>query len=1487
MDRDKFLAQGQEFGLSGLELRQYVDDCVREARDEARDERAAARQAQIDVRQAEVEVRQADVEARELEVNLVAQQIRLEELRKENKTGPTPKPVSKPNIPPLPVFQDGKDDIDSYLSRFERYASCVGWDKADWALAVSALLSGKALDIISRLTTGQANDYDVVKSSLLKGFDLTEEGYRLKFRQSKLRQGESFVQYASRIETHLCRWIELSPYDNDLDGLKSLMIQEQVFDICGKDLLVFIKERQPKSLTEVLTLADQYRDAHSDPRVRRMRDKPSYSGAQQSSTHTNSNSSINRPNTPKGSVPNTGNQSQSRMSIKCFKCAKLGHTSWNCPDNRSRKEKGASLSEGRSQAGQPEDGEGAGPAEPPHMEPSEMTDPQEQKGMCLIVEENLTDDGAAVKLASGGTLPVLSAAACGTCGDTMPVCHGIVNGKPVDVLRDTGCSTVVVRRNLVLEEQLIGEERICVLIDGTARRFQVAIIDVDTPYLKGKIEALCMSSPVYDLILGNVTGVREPTDPDLKWEPSHQANAVETRGQKKQAARKRPPLLVPEPLEAIVSVDDLIQAQRQDEMLKSLRKLADEGDERTTKQGKSSSFVYKKAILYRRFHDATPGSDVVMQVVVPLKFRNQVLKLAHESILGGHLGNKKTGEKILMHFFWPGMHADVVRYCRSCGQCQRMSPKGKVSKVPLGSTPLIDEPFRRIAMDIVGPIEPATSKGNRFILTVVDYATRYPEAVALRRIDTQTVAEALVDIYSRVGIPREVLTDRGGQFTSDLMREVSRLLSIRQMTTTPYHPACNGLVERFNGTLKSMLRKMCEERPKDWDRYINPLLFAYREAVQESTGFSPFELLFGRVVRGPLAILHELWTGEVDEPDTKTTYQYVLDLKDRLEATCQVAQENLGKSAEKYRRQYNRKAKDRKFEVGDEVLLLLPSDTNKLLMHWQGPFKVVQKVGHLDYKINMNGKVKTFHANLLKKFFRRNDNDDESEVAGVSVVDDGMMEEDDDEDGNHPTSQRELLHLPTLSPTESLDDVKLGPQLDQGQRETITSLLQEYQEILTDMPGLTNLGKHDIKLRDKEPIKSRPYPLPHALRGEVTKEVQKMIDLGIVEPSSSPYASPVVIVKKKDGSNRFCCDYRKLNQVTVTDAEPIPDQEEIFAKLARDQYLTKIDLSKGYWQVPLTDNAKELTAFVTSDGLFHFKNMPFGLVNAPASFSRIMRDLLRGLDNVDNFIDDILIHTATFEEHLVTLREVLERLKKANLTARPTKCIVGCKSVEFLGHNVGQGQLRPVQDKITAVKEAPRPKTKKQLRSFLGLVGYYRRFIPNFAAIAAPLTDRTKKGEPTLIRWGDTEEKAFNTLKQKLEKEPILHLPDLTTPFILRTDASDVGLGAILLQEEDGKKFPIAYASRKLLPREQRYSIMERECLAVVWGTQKFEPYLFGKHFQLETDHQPLTCIARSKVANARILRWALALQPYRFTIIAIKGSENVGADYLSRIPET
>ena len=208
--------------------------------------------------------------------------------------------------------------------------------------------------------------------------------------------------------------------------------------------------------------------------------------------------------------------------------------------------------------------------------------------------------------------------------------------------------------------------------------------------------------------------------------------------------------------------------------------------------------------------------------------------------MSGHLATRRTISRVLSEFHWPGIQADVKRFCQSCDVCQKTVPKGKVTKVPLQQMPFIDEPFRRVAVDLIGPLHPPTDKGNRYILTLVDYATRYPEAETLPNIETERVAEALVGIFSRVGVPREMLTDMGSQFTSLLMKELSRLISMKQLTTTPYYPMCNGLVEKFNGTLKQIIKRVCTDRPRDWDKYLSAALFAYREVPQGSLGFSPF-----------------------------------------------------------------------------------------------------------------------------------------------------------------------------------------------------------------------------------------------------------------------------------------------------------------------------------------------------------------------------------------------------------------------------------------------------------------------------------------------------------------------------------------------------------------------------------------------------------------------------------------------------------------------
>ena len=280
-----------------------------------------------------------------------------------------------------------------------------------------------------------------------------------------------------------------------------------------------------------------------------------------------------------------------------------------------------------------------------------------------------------------------------------------------------------------------------------------------------------------------------------------------------------------------------------------------------------------------------------------------------------------------------------------------------------------------------------------------------------------------------------------------------------------------------------------------------------------------------------------------------------------------------------------------------------------------------------------------------------------------------------------------------------------------------------------------------------------------------------------------------------------------------------------------------------------------------------------------------MRRVLQGLKKTDNFIDDILIHSQTWDEHISSIRSLLERLRAVGLTAKPSKCEVGCQSLQFLGHVIGKGMLQPQCNKITQIRDAKPPCTKKELRSFLGFVGYYRRFIPNFAALASPLTDLTKAKLPNRIEWGDSQEESFKTLKAHLASSPILQLPNCDKPFCLRTDASNAGIGAVLLQDKDetGDKFPVSYASRKLLPREKSYATVEKEALAIVWGIQKYEPYLYGREFVLQTDHQALTYLHRAKQTNARIMRWALTLQPYRFRVESIKSSQNVGADFLSR----
>lgn len=475
--------------------------------------------------------------------------------------------------------------------------------------------------------------------------------------------------------------------------------------------------------------------------------------------------------------------------------------------------------------------------------------------------------------------------------------------------------------------------------------------------------------------------------------------------------------------------------------------------------------------------------------------------------------------------------------------------------------------------------------------------------------------------------------------------------------------------------------------------------------------------------------------------------------------------------------------------------------------------------------------------------------------------------------------------MPTPATNATTSSPTVHPDLTAEQRKEVGDLLREFSDRLDERPGLTDQGVHRIELKDDRPVRSKPYPTPYGKREVIREEVQKMREMGLVLPSQSPFASPVVLVSKKDGTHRFCVDYRKLNNATRFDAEPVPDQEHMFTLLRGARYLSKLDLSKGYWQVPVAPKDKEKTAFVTHDGLFEWNVMPFGLINSGATFSRLMRKVLSGLEHTFNYIDDIIVATRTWDAHVSALKQLFERLRQFGLTAKPSKCTFGAPTIDFLGHQVGRDTLRTEDEKVDKILQSTRPRTQSEMRSFLGLVAYYARFVPGFAAMTTPLRNSLKKGCPRNITWNDEKERAFAELKKKISNAPILHLPDLEQELVLQTDASTQGLGAVLLQDTDQGLLPIAYASRALRGPETRYSTCELECLAIVWATKKFEKYLYGTPFTLQTDHQPLTFLFSAELENPRLARWALLLQRFQFRIEAIPGTENAGADYLSRCP--
>ncbi|GFV39171.1 retrovirus-related Pol polyprotein from transposon 297 [Trichonephila clavipes] len=633
---------------------------------------------------------------------------------------------------------------------------------------------------------------------------------------------------------------------------------------------------------------------------------------------------------------------------------------------------------------------------------------------------------------------------------------------------------------------------------------------------------------------------------------------------------------------------------------------------------------------------------------------------------------------------------------------------------------------------------------------------------------------------------------------------------------------------------KELLVKNREDKldaGSEWDKHLPSILLALRTVSHESTGYTPSELVYGKNLRTPETLVMEHWMEPEEEGDLVT--EYMFKLINRLKRCQEVAINKMEEMQVKRKTWYDKNAVKREFKDGDLVLVLATSRANKLAVQWIGPGTILNKISETNYLVEIPGRRETsqiYHINMLKPYYKR------PEHVNVII---------NDETKNSLADQElEIPYLENNSLIYDFEDViqasELNKHLQDKQMDRLRELLNKYSKCFSNNPGLTNLVEHEIQLVSDQPVRTKPYRMSHRQNEILKNEINRMLKLGIIEVGESDYMSPMILVEVAGKEPRPCIDYRKLNGIIRTEYFPLPNIEERVEKVSAAKFITVFDLSKGYWQIPLSKTAQRYAAFCTSFGTYRPLRMSFGLKNAPYFFSKLMAELLNGLEDfVVPYLDDIAIFSDTWESHIKHMETVLQRIKRAKLTIKPSKCIAG----------------------------------------------YYQKYINLFSVIAAPLTDalkgRAKKGE---IKWTTECENAFRELKGKLIDKPVLYAPNFEREFIVQTDASNAGMGAVLTQlTEQGEEHPILYLSKKFSEVEKRYCTTEKEGASIVFAIKTLHYYLDGNSFLVMTDHNPLVWLNRNVSSNPRLMRWALALQPYNFRIVHRSGKSHKNADSLSR----
>lgn len=491
------------------------------------------------------------------------------------------------------------------------------------------------------------------------------------------------------------------------------------------------------------------------------------------------------------------------------------------------------------------------------------------------------------------------------------------------------------------------------------------------------------------------------------------------------------------------------------------------------------------------------------------------------------------------------------------------------------------------------------------------------------------------------------------------------------------------------------------------------------------------------------------------------------------------------------------------------------------------------------------------------------------------------------------TESFETNDLPVDLPIDSKNficSIMSESDLSSSQKAALDSVVKKFAEISsssTSKLGCTTLVEHKIELTETEPFKQRNFTMSPYMQRHLNSEIDKMLELGVIRPSKSPYSSNVILVKKASGEFRLCFDGRRLNSITKKDSYPLPNLTQTLDKVRDAHFLSAIDLKHAFWQVKLTPDSSEKTAFsVVGKGHFEFTRMPFGLCNSAQQLQRLIDRLFDPSieQHVFTYLDDLIVVNKTFEEHIQTLSRVFDSLKDANLTVNVAKCKFCKSSLSFLGYIVDKHGLHTNPDKIKAIVDYPKPRNTTEVKRFLGMTSWYRRFIQDFSELSAPITELIKGRQKRQgIVWTDNANKSFEELKKRLITAPVLASPDFDKPFVLQCDASNYALGCILTQGEGDNERVISYASRTLTKPERNYTITELELLSIVFGVSKYQSYIQGVKFKIITDHSSLLWLKRLQNPSGRLARWAVHLSQFDFDIEHRKGKLNVVPDALSR----